>query len=232
MTPKTDTKHSNTNLVDISRQLVDAKADNKRLERIYNTCQKERKAWKAKACKLEKELKSENEKLNIELKGRREDRLEIRRQISKAGHKLYESMNPRELQNIAGELMSKNEDWVLDNPDTYGAEDILKQGFTDNQINWLIELKAENVRLKEQINEKTDWDKQYKDKKMAMKKIRQDKRLYTLDKAPQIPDCVKPALKELGKRWAEHLESCEERFSADWVRLIFGVDRKAEEATK
>ena len=86
-------------------------------------------------------------------------------------------------------------------------------------------LKTENTRLKEQIEEKTDWDKQYKDKKKAMKKIRQGKRLYTLDKAPQIPDCVRPALKELGKRWAEHLESCEERFSADWVRLIFGADR-------
>jgi len=51
-----DNERLTTNLVDISKQLVDAKADNKRLERIYNTCQTERKEWKAKACKLEKEL--------------------------------------------------------------------------------------------------------------------------------------------------------------------------------
>ena len=68
------------------------------------------------------------------------ERLEIRKKIQMAGNRLYESIENRVLQNIAGELMAKNEDFVLNNKDTFGAVDILNRGFTTNQRKWLKEL--------------------------------------------------------------------------------------------
>ena len=70
-----------------------------------------------------------------------DDRIKIRRAIQIAGKSFYESICQRNLQNIAGELMAKNEDWVLNHPDTVGSEIILSKGFTDNQLRWLKNLK-------------------------------------------------------------------------------------------
>ena len=62
------------------------------------------------------------------------DRIEIRKTIKKGGFDFYKSL-PEQLKNIAGEFMSLNEDYVLNNQDdmTIGAHSILKRGFTQNQ---------------------------------------------------------------------------------------------------
>ena len=62
------------------------------------------------------------------------DRTEIRKSIKKGGFDFYKSL-PYQLKNIAGEFMSLNEDYVLNNQGdmTLGVHSILKRGFTQNQ---------------------------------------------------------------------------------------------------
>jgi len=72
-------------------------------------------------------------------------KLEIRKRIQEAGEKLYESIEDEDLKWLVGEIMCLNEYWVMENPDTYGAELILSQGFTDNQKKWITNL---NKKLK------------------------------------------------------------------------------------
>ena len=64
---------------------------------------------------------------------------DLRKRIQLAGMPFIESL-PGELQNLAGDLMGLNEDWVILHPDTLGADFILDTGFTDNQQRWLREL--------------------------------------------------------------------------------------------
>lgn len=74
----------------------------------------------------------------------RNDRLEIRKQIQEAGKNLYESLGfCKPLQNIAGEFMDKNEEYVINHDgvaETIATQNILTNGFTDNQIIFLTEL--------------------------------------------------------------------------------------------
>ena len=63
------------------------------------------------------------------------ERLEIRRQISEAGHEFYEGLGEvdEHLQYLAGGLMAANEDYVLNHNgerETNGTVDILQNGFT------------------------------------------------------------------------------------------------------
>jgi len=69
------------------------------------------------------------------------DRISIRRKINLVGHNLYESIIDRDLQCLVGDIMAHNEEYVLNNMDTYGTEVILRQGFTDNQLKWIENLK-------------------------------------------------------------------------------------------
>jgi len=78
------------------------------------------------------------------------ERFEIRKKIQSMGKAIYESIKNEDLKYLAGELMSKNEDWVLNHRDTEGAEIILRQGFSDNQLIFIKNLqnKLENVAEK------------------------------------------------------------------------------------
>ena len=58
---------------------------------------------------------------------------------------------------LVGEIMSLNEDWVMANPDAFGVEIILKQGFTDNQKKWITNLNEKLKKLKE-IQQLADTD--------------------------------------------------------------------------
>jgi hypothetical protein len=100
-------------------------------------------------------------------------RLEIRKQIQKAGYDYYTSFPDGNLKWIVGELMSLNEDRVLAYPETYGSEYILKHGLTENQHEFV-----EGVR-----EESTDkgWDRELKvqEKLAKMKEFYKD-RVYEL----------------------------------------------------
>ena len=76
------------------------------------------------------------------------ERLEIRKRIQEAGEKLYESIEDEDLKWLVGEIMCLNEYWVMENPDTYGAELILSQGFTDNQKKWITNLNKKLKKIK------------------------------------------------------------------------------------
>ena len=68
------------------------------------------------------------------------NRIEIRRKIHMAGNEFYQSIKDRIVQNIAGEFMGLNEEYVLNHQDeneTYGTQNILANGFTTNQRRWI-----------------------------------------------------------------------------------------------
>jgi hypothetical protein len=72
------------------------------------------------------------------------DRIEIRKQIQSAGDGLYEDIPQGPLKWIVGEIINLNEEYVLNHSEpemTKGAYDILNNGFTLNQLQWIIELK-------------------------------------------------------------------------------------------
>jgi len=82
------------------------------------------------------------------------ERLDIRRQISEAGHEFYESLGEvdEHLQYLAGALMAANEDYVLNHSgeqETNGAVDILRNGFTTNQKRMI-------ERLRERLPQQED----------------------------------------------------------------------------
>lgn len=73
------------------------------------------------------------------------DRNEIRRRIQENGARLYDSIKDETLQNLAGEIMSLNEDCVYlimktEDSLTIKAETILDEGFSINQKKWLSKL--------------------------------------------------------------------------------------------
>lgn len=69
------------------------------------------------------------------------DRLHFRKLIQSAGKELFHSIEDKDLKYLVGDLMSKNEDWVLNHQHTYGAERILEEGFTETQEEWIKNLK-------------------------------------------------------------------------------------------
>ena len=69
------------------------------------------------------------------------DRLEIRIAIQIAGEELYESIPTGPLKWLVGDIMANNEEYVLNNIGNVGADDILNNGFTVNQLEWINELK-------------------------------------------------------------------------------------------
>ena len=79
----------------------------------------------------------ETEKEYLQIEKDRQKRTTIRSEIRQAGKDYIDSIKDRELAYIACELQDKNEQWVLDHPDTLGSEIILKQGLSENQKNWL-----------------------------------------------------------------------------------------------
>lgn len=84
------------------------------------------------------------ELLGTAKKGASDNRLGIRAHIQKSGNGIYKSLSfCKPLQYIAGELMAQNEEYVLNHQgkdETIGATNILKNGFTDNQIIFLKDL--------------------------------------------------------------------------------------------
>jgi len=78
------------------------------------------------------------------------DRLETRRQISKVGCEFMESLIDANLMNLAGELMLRNEDYVLNHSgeqETYRTLNIMETGFTVNQKQML-------ERLRDQLQQR------------------------------------------------------------------------------
>ena len=73
------------------------------------------------------------------------NRLEIRKTIQASGNDFYNSLPEGPLQQLAGEIMGRNEEYVLNHSGventTVGALSILRDGFTTNQKNWLRDLK-------------------------------------------------------------------------------------------
>lgn len=69
------------------------------------------------------------------------DRLEVRIAIQVASEELYESISHGPLKWLVGDIISKNEDYVLNNPGSAATDDILNNGFTHNQLTWINELK-------------------------------------------------------------------------------------------
>ena len=74
------------------------------------------------------------------------ERVDLRKKIHAAGNEFFESLSDiKDLQYVAGEFMSKNEDWCILYPNTYGYIDITKTGFTQNQKSFLERL-AKSLR--------------------------------------------------------------------------------------
>ena len=71
-----------------------------------------------------------------------EKRMRIREMIQDAGMEYYESIPIEPLQDIVGELMAINEDYVLNHPGTIGAASILKNALTVNQMAFIEEMLA------------------------------------------------------------------------------------------
>ncbi len=73
------------------------------------------------------------------------ERINIRKQIKENGFDFYIRLSKKSktLQYIAGEFMSLNEEYVLNNPRLIGAHTILMTGFTENQKILLLELEKE-----------------------------------------------------------------------------------------
>jgi hypothetical protein len=62
------------------------------------------------------------------------EKLALRKLIHTSGEPFYQSLaDIDDLQNIAGEFMSLNEDWCILYPKTYGYDDRTKTGFSQNQ---------------------------------------------------------------------------------------------------
>lgn len=68
-------------------------------------------------------------------------RMRIRKMINKAAGDFFNSIEDEDLQNLTGEIMSLNEEWVLNNLHTYGAEVIMKHGLKQNQRKWIDNLR-------------------------------------------------------------------------------------------
>ncbi len=67
-----------------------------------------------------------------------DERMNTRRAIQKAGHDLFESLSDiPDLQWIAGEFQSLNEDWAVNHKGTYGYEQLMKAGYSYNQLKWI-----------------------------------------------------------------------------------------------
>lgn len=67
--------------------------------------------------------------------------MRIRKMINKAAGDFFNSIEDEDLQNLTGEIMSLNEEWVLNNLHTYGAEVIMKHGLKQNQRKWIDNLR-------------------------------------------------------------------------------------------
>ena len=70
--------------------------------------------------------------------------IDVRKRIQGNGDALYQRLGKtnKDLQYLAGELMGGNEDYIMyliadKQPFTIRADDMLNNGFTDNQINYL-----------------------------------------------------------------------------------------------
>jgi len=87
-------------------------------------------------------MKEVNEPLDLE------ERFEIRRMIHQSGRKIYESIEDRDLRYLVGDIMARNEDWVLNHKETIAAEAILQQGFTDTQLNFIKNIQNKLQRIK------------------------------------------------------------------------------------
>lgn len=71
-----------------------------------------------------------------------EERMRIRRAIQNAGHKLFESLSDTPtLQWIAGDFQALNEDWAINHKGTYGFDQLMKTGYSHNQLKWIRDLK-------------------------------------------------------------------------------------------
>ena len=76
------------------------------------------------------------------------NRIEIRKQIQSAGNGLYDDIPDGPLKWIVGEIMNLNEDYVINHSEpglSNGAYDILDNGFTLNQLQWITELKEKLI---------------------------------------------------------------------------------------
>jgi plasmid maintenance system antidote protein VapI len=75
-----------------------------------------------------------------------DEKMAIRRSIHRGGEQFYKSFSDiDDLQNIAGEFMSLNEDWCVLYPGTYGYEDRINTGFSQNQKHFLERI-ADKIR--------------------------------------------------------------------------------------
>jgi hypothetical protein len=69
-------------------------------------------------------------------------RLKVRRQIQKSGNNFFEMLGDADddLQDMAGEFMRMNEEYVLNHQgtnETFRTRDILKRGYSKNQLRLL-----------------------------------------------------------------------------------------------
>ena len=87
------------------------------------------------------------------------ERFEIRKKIQSIGKAIYESIKNEDLKYLVGELMSKNEDWVLNHRDTEGAKIILRQGFSDNQLIFIKNLQNKLENVVEELRKRNPYPK-------------------------------------------------------------------------
>ena len=78
------------------------------------------------------------------------ERIRIREIIQNAAGDLYNSIADEDLKWLVGSIISLNEEYVINNPDTIGAQEILENGFTDNQKTWIINLKKKLNGMKKE----------------------------------------------------------------------------------
>lgn len=71
------------------------------------------------------------------------DETTIQEQIHNNGAWLYESIEHDKLHYLVGEIMRLNKYYVRSRPNRVGAEEIMRNGFTSNQISWIEDIRDE-----------------------------------------------------------------------------------------
>ena len=75
------------------------------------------------------------------------ERCEVRKKIKLSGREIIGDIRDRDLRGLVEDLMTRNEEWVLNHRESLGADRVLSQGFLDNQIKFIRSLEEKLLRL-------------------------------------------------------------------------------------